>query len=169
VSLSAYKKLFGVGPLGTLITLLLFFLAWLIDGKMGHVNILIRPFPLRCAFFFTCGPFSPSKTGGKTINCAPGGRFGIFAIPCMRLRVSIEIKHWHLGGSPAWIKKSALFRMKTANKLLSIGFHNACKPGPLQRKPAMKFLLIREIAVISGIFKIQSPQHVAWPLQKGEP
>lgn len=47
--LSAYKKLFGVGPLGALITLALFFLAWWADRKMGHVTILVRPFSLRCA------------------------------------------------------------------------------------------------------------------------
>jgi len=49
VALTAYRKLFGVGPLGALITLMLFLLAWLVDRKMGHVNILIRAFPLRCA------------------------------------------------------------------------------------------------------------------------
>ena len=51
-SLTAYKKLFGVGPLGVLITLSLFLLAWLLDRKMGHVIILMRPCPLRCTGIF---------------------------------------------------------------------------------------------------------------------
>lgn len=49
MSLTAYKKLFGVGPLGALITLVLFFLAWLVGLKMAHTEILNQPFPLKCA------------------------------------------------------------------------------------------------------------------------
>ena len=59
MSLSAYKKLFGVGPLGVLITLVLFLLAWLLNREMGYVRILIRPFPLKYAgiLFIALGLF----------------------------------------------------------------------------------------------------------------
>jgi protein-S-isoprenylcysteine O-methyltransferase Ste14 len=50
--LTAYKKLFGIGPLGALITLALFSLVWLVEWKIGRFIIMIRPFPLRCAGIF---------------------------------------------------------------------------------------------------------------------
>ena len=49
MSLTAYKKFFGVGPLGALITLMLLLLAWLVDRKIGAVTILLQPFLLRYA------------------------------------------------------------------------------------------------------------------------
>jgi protein-S-isoprenylcysteine O-methyltransferase Ste14 len=39
MNISKYQKLFGVGPLGLLISLTMLFLLWLLDKDFGHVEI----------------------------------------------------------------------------------------------------------------------------------
>ena len=86
---TAYKKLFGVGPLGALITLALFFLARLLDRGMGHVAILIRPFPLRWAgilliafgLFLHVWTFSTLKKWWRDDQLCTRGPFRYFRHP----------------------------------------------------------------------------------------
>ena len=50
-----YRKVFGVGPSGALISILLLALALLVDRSLGHPRIAENPMPLRyaaCALFF---------------------------------------------------------------------------------------------------------------------
>ena len=47
MTLSHYKKLFGIGPLGTLISMLMFVAAWLMDLWMEHPQIQANPVCLR--------------------------------------------------------------------------------------------------------------------------
>jgi len=47
MTISKYQKLFGVGPLGALISLILLFILWLLDRILGHVEVLSQPGPLR--------------------------------------------------------------------------------------------------------------------------
>ena len=49
MALSTYEKIFGRGPLGALITLLMLCLAWLVDRWLGRPPILADPTPLRYA------------------------------------------------------------------------------------------------------------------------
>src|SRR5512139_342461 len=49
VKIGRYKKLFGVGPLGALITALLLGGLWLVDRIFHHLQILSDPKPLRLA------------------------------------------------------------------------------------------------------------------------
>ena len=46
MKVSKYQKIFGVGPVSTLICLILFGLLWLLDRELGHVEILSQPEPL---------------------------------------------------------------------------------------------------------------------------
>jgi protein-S-isoprenylcysteine O-methyltransferase Ste14 len=45
--ISTYKKLFGIGPMALLISLILLGLLWLLDRLFGHVAILNHPKPFR--------------------------------------------------------------------------------------------------------------------------
>jgi protein-S-isoprenylcysteine O-methyltransferase Ste14 len=45
--ISRYQKLFGVGPLGVIISLALLGLLWLLDRILHHMEILSQPRPLR--------------------------------------------------------------------------------------------------------------------------
>jgi protein-S-isoprenylcysteine O-methyltransferase Ste14 len=45
--ISRYQKLFGVGPVGLVIGLVLLGLLWLLDRQLGHVEILAQPGPIR--------------------------------------------------------------------------------------------------------------------------
>jgi len=45
--ISKYQKLFGVGPLGVIISLALLGLLWLLDRIFHHMEILRQPRPLR--------------------------------------------------------------------------------------------------------------------------
>ena len=47
MSIGKYQKTFGVGPLGMLISIMMFFLLWLLDRALNHVRILIQPKPIR--------------------------------------------------------------------------------------------------------------------------
>jgi protein-S-isoprenylcysteine O-methyltransferase Ste14 len=51
VKISRYKKLFGVGPLGALITTLLLGALWLVDMGFRHLRILDDPTPIWLAGF----------------------------------------------------------------------------------------------------------------------
>jgi len=47
MKISKYKKIFGMGPLGMVIGLVLLGLLWLLDRALNHVEILTQPKPLR--------------------------------------------------------------------------------------------------------------------------
>jgi protein-S-isoprenylcysteine O-methyltransferase Ste14 len=47
MNISKYQKIFGVGLVGALIGLVMFSLLWLLDGELGHVEILSQARPLR--------------------------------------------------------------------------------------------------------------------------
>jgi protein-S-isoprenylcysteine O-methyltransferase Ste14 len=47
MNIGRYQKLFGVGPVGFLIGLVLLGLLWLLDRTLDHVEILNQPKPLR--------------------------------------------------------------------------------------------------------------------------
>ena len=51
--------MFGIGPLGALITVLTFVGAWLVDQRTGHLQLLANPFPPRClgGFLIVSGLF----------------------------------------------------------------------------------------------------------------
>lgn len=63
-TLSSYKKLFGIGPLGMLITVLTFGGAWLLDHGIDHPQLPANPVFLRYAagFFIVFGLFLHSWT-----------------------------------------------------------------------------------------------------------
>lgn len=50
-----YQKLFGVGPVGLLISVALFFLAWLLDRRFGGLEIFPRPQVARATGFVLTG------------------------------------------------------------------------------------------------------------------
>jgi len=89
MSLGTYKKLFGVGPLGALITLGLFLLAWLLDRNMGNGVILDRPFFLRCmgllligfGLFLHMWTFFTLKNWWQKNQLCTGGPFRYFRHP----------------------------------------------------------------------------------------
>ena len=43
------EKLFGIGPLGALLSTLLLAFFWWIDHILGHASIIAHPAPLKCA------------------------------------------------------------------------------------------------------------------------
>lgn len=47
MNISKYQKLFGVGPLGMLIGIVMFGLLWLLDRVLNHVEILNKPGMIR--------------------------------------------------------------------------------------------------------------------------
>ena len=49
MTLSLYQKMFGIGPLGALITVLTFVAARLVDLWMDHPQVPVNPGLLRCA------------------------------------------------------------------------------------------------------------------------
>jgi len=87
-----YKKIFGIGPLGALISLVLILPFWWLDKKLGHPLISQNPALLRmfgCLLIITVrgsiyGRDGHCATGGETVNYEPSGRSNTSAIPCMR-------------------------------------------------------------------------------------
>ena len=96
MSPGTYKKLFGVGPLGALITLLLFLLAWWVDRAVGHVIIAESPFVLRCVgvlligfgLFLHMWTFFTLKNWWQKDQLCIGGPFRYFRHPMYAAWVS---------------------------------------------------------------------------------
>ncbi len=47
MALNRYQKIFGVGPLGALLSILFLGFAWLVDWWLGHPQILTDPRPIK--------------------------------------------------------------------------------------------------------------------------
>lgn len=47
MDISKFQKMFGIAPVGFIIGLVLFCLLWLLDRRLGHVEILSQPGPVR--------------------------------------------------------------------------------------------------------------------------
>ena len=96
MSLGTYKKLFGVGPLGALITLLLFLLTWWVDRSSEHIAMMNRPFFLRClgilligfGLFLHMWTFFTLKNWWQKDQLCTGGPFRYFRHPMYAAWVS---------------------------------------------------------------------------------
>ena len=96
MSPGAYKKKFGVGPLGALITLILFVVALGLDRNVGHLAIMNRPFFLRCVgvlliafgLFLHMWTFLTLKNWWQRDQLCTGGPFRYFRHPMYAAWVS---------------------------------------------------------------------------------
>ena len=96
MSPGAYTKIFGVGPLGALITVVLFFLAWWLNRSVGDWVILNRPFVLRCAggllmvfgLFLHMWTFVTLRNWWQKDQLCTGGPFRYFRHPMYAAWVS---------------------------------------------------------------------------------
>jgi protein-S-isoprenylcysteine O-methyltransferase Ste14 len=96
MALGAYGKIFGVGPLGALITVVLFLLAWWLNRSVGDWVILNRPFALRCAgvlfivfgLFLHMWTFFTLRNWWQKDQLCTGGPFRYFRHPMYAAWVS---------------------------------------------------------------------------------
>ncbi len=122
MSYKRYQKIFGIGPLGALISATALIAAWLLDGALGHPQILDNPLPLKfiaiVLLFFGlslhCWTFFTLKNWWKEHELCTMGPFRFFRHPMyaawvsfISMAIALVLNSWlyifwALGLHPLW-------------------------------------------------------------------